>query len=63
MKEKSKEIKGLETSIIRVGTVSSITCHWMPTLIKGFQKNYPKVQFLFHQGDYTLIPEWISAGC
>ncbi|MCD7904883.1 MAG: LysR family transcriptional regulator [Clostridiales bacterium] len=60
--EKANEIKGLETGIIRVGTISSITCHWMPTLIKGFQKKYPNVQFLFHQGDYTLIPEWIRTG-
>ena len=62
MREKANEIKGLETGIIRVGTISSITCHWMPALIKGFQKKYPNVQFLFHQGDYTLIPEWIRAG-
>lgn len=62
MLEKSNEIKGLETGIIRVGTISSITCHWMPQLIKGFQKRYPHVQFLFHQGDYTLIPEWIRTG-
>ena len=48
--------------MIRVGTISSITCHWMPQLIKGFQENYPNVQFLFHQGDYTLIPEWIKSG-
>ena len=38
MQEKAKEIKGLETGIIRVGTISSITCHWMPGLIRGFQK-------------------------
>ncbi|MCD8015328.1 MAG: LysR family transcriptional regulator [Lachnospiraceae bacterium] len=62
MLEKANEIKGLETGIIRVGTISSITCHWMPDLIKGFQKIYPHVQFLFHQGDYTLIPEWINTG-
>lgn len=62
MQEKAKEIKGLETGIIRVGTISSITCHWMPGLIKGFQKIYPHVQFLFHQGDYTTIPEWIRTG-
>ncbi|MCD8196557.1 MAG: LysR family transcriptional regulator [Lachnospiraceae bacterium] len=62
MQEKANEIKGLETGIIRVGTISSITCHWMPGLIKGFQKIYPHVQFLFHQGDYTLIPEWINTG-
>lgn len=62
MREKANEIKGLETGIIRIGTISSITCHWMPALIKGFKKKYPNVQFLFHQGDYTLIPEWIRAG-
>lgn len=62
MQEKANEIKGLETGIIRVGTISSITCHWMPKLIKGFQALYPHVQFLFHQGDYTLIPEWIKTG-
>lgn len=62
MQDKSNEIKGLETGIIRVGTISSITCHWMPQLIKGFQERYPHVQFLFHQGDYTLIPEWIRTG-
>lgn len=62
MQEKAKEIRGLETGIIRVGTISSITCHWMPLLIKGFQEIYPRVQFLFHQGDYTTIPEWIRTG-
>lgn len=62
MQEKSREIKGLETGIIRVGTLTSITCHWMPQLIRGFQEQYPHVQFLFHQGDYTSIPEWIRTG-
>lgn len=52
----------LRTGTIRVGTMSSVTCHWMPQLIKGFQEQYPQVQFLFHQGDHTLIPEWIRAG-
>lgn len=62
MLEKTIEIKGLETGIIRVGTISSITCHWFPQLIKGFQELYPHVQFLFHQGDYSSIEEWIKIG-
>ena len=62
MRNKADEVKGLKTGIIRVGTVSSITCHWMPQLIRGFKERYPHVQFLFHQGDYTLIPEWIQTG-
>ena len=52
MQEKAKEIRGLEAGLIRIGTISSITCHWMPQLIRKFQLRYPNVQFLFHQGDY-----------
>lgn len=62
LQEKANEIRGLETGIIRVGTIGSITCHWMPQLIKGFQQLYPNVQFLFHQGDYSSIQEWIKMG-
>ena len=62
MQEKANEIKGIETGVIRVGTISSVTCHWMPQLMSGFKEEYPNVQFLFHQGDYTLIPEWIASG-
>ncbi|MGL5435316.1 MAG: LysR family transcriptional regulator [Lachnospiraceae bacterium] len=62
MQEIAKEIKGLETGIIRIGTISSISCHWLPALIKEFSKFYPKVQFVLHQGDYTTIPEWVRTG-
>lgn len=62
MQEKAMEIKGLETGIIRVGTITSVTCQWMPLLIKGFQELYPNVQFVFHDGDYTSIQEWIKTG-
>lgn len=62
MQEKTKEIKGLESGVIRIGTISSITCHWMPQLIKEFQALYPNVQFILHQGDYSSIQEWIKVG-
>lgn len=62
MQTKAEEIRGLDTGIVRVGTLTSITCHWMPQLIRDFQKQYPHVQFIFHQGDYTSIPEWIRTG-
>ncbi len=62
MQEKANEIKGIETGVIRVGTISSVTCHWLPQLIKGFKEKYPNVEFVFHQGDYTSIQEWIRIG-
>lgn len=62
MLEKSNEIKGLESGVIRIGTISSITCHWLPNLMKDFQELYPNVQFVLHQGDYSSIQEWIKVG-
>ena len=62
MQGKANEITGLETGVIRIGTISSITCHWMPQLIKEFQALYPNVQFTLHQGDYSSIQEWIKVG-
>lgn len=62
MQEKVSEIKDLDTGIIRIGTISSISYQWMPELVKGFQECYPNVQFVFYQGDYSSIQEWIKTG-
>jgi len=62
LQEKAKEIRGLDTGIIRIGTISSITCHWLPQLLKEFQEQYLNVQFILHQGDYSSIQEWIKVG-
>lgn len=62
MQEKTQEIKGLETGVIRIGTLASISCHWMPMLLKEFTEQYPRVQFVLHQGDYSSIQEWIKIG-
>ena len=60
--EKVKEIRGLETGVVRMGTLASISAHWIPRLLKDFQNLYPNVEFVIHQGDYTSIQEWIKTG-
>ncbi len=62
MQEKVKEIRGLETGIIRMGTLASISAHWMPKLLKEFKAMYPDVEFVIHQGDYTSIQNAIKTG-
>lgn len=59
MQELIKEIRGLESGVIRIGTLSSISCHWLPPLIRDFQEQYPNVEFVLHQGDNNSIPEWV----
>ena len=43
MQEMVKEIKGLESGVIKIGTFSSVSAHWLPKLIKKFQIQYPNV--------------------
>ncbi len=62
VQEKINEIKGLKTGTIRMGTLASISAHWLPGLLKEFQEQYPEVEFVIHQGDYTSIYEWIKTG-
>lgn len=56
------ELKGLQSGLIRIGTFSSVATHWLPNIIKAFQKDYPNIDYELLLGDYTEIEEWIRTG-
>ena len=56
------DLHGLQSGIIRIGTISSIATHWLPNIIKAFQKDYPGIDYELLLGDYTEIEEWIREG-
>lgn len=56
------ELNGLQSGLIRIGTFSSVTTHWLPNIIKAFQKDYPNIDYEFLLGDYTEIESWILEG-
>lgn len=58
--DRAAEIKGLQSATVKIGTISSISAHWLPPLIKHFQQQYPGVHFTLLQGDYTTIPQWVD---
>lgn len=62
MRRSADEICGLESGIVRIGTVSSVSCHWLPKVIGDFWKDHPNIQIVLHQGDYTSICEWVRTG-
>ena len=57
-----EELHGMQAGLIRVGTFSSVATHWLPNMIKLFQKDYPKIRFELLLGDYTEIEAWILDG-
>lgn len=56
------QLKGLETGLIRIGTISSVATHWLPPIIKAFQQDYPHIDYLIQLGDYDEIEGWIQKG-
>ncbi len=62
MRHTADEIRGLDSGIVRIGTVSSVSCHWLPGIIRTFWQEHPNIQIVLHQGDYTSIPEWVRTG-
>lgn len=56
------DMQGLQSGIIRIGTFSSVATHWLPNIIREFQKDYPGIDYELLLGDYTEIEEWISIG-
>lgn len=56
------ELNGLQSGLIRIGTFSSVATHWLPNIIRKFQKDYPHIDYELLLSDYTEIEEWILEG-
>lgn len=59
---KHKEMLGMENSLIRIGTFTSVSRNILPELMKRFKEIYPNVNFVLSQGEYTSIERWILDG-
>ncbi len=62
LRMEAESLRGLDSGIIRIGTFSSVATHWLPNIIKEFQKDYPNIDYELLMGDYTEIEKWISEG-
>lgn len=62
LQEEVDELNGIQSGLIRIGTFSSVATHWLPRIIKEFQKDYPNIEYEMLLGDYTEIEEWIATG-
>jgi len=56
------DLHDIQSGIIRIGTFSSVTTHWLPNIMKNFKKDYPGIDFELLIGDYTEIENWIIEG-
>ena len=58
-----REIHGVQTGLVQVGTFTTVSDAWLPGLLTSFGKLYPNVSFkLMHSESYDEIEEWIRHG-
>ena len=63
LREKQKEMLGLRSGVLRIGTIASVSCNWLPELMQGFKKKYADVQFFLQQQlTYTGVAKLIREG-
>lgn len=62
LREKQREMKGMENSTIHIGTFTSVSRNILPSLIMRFKEHYPGVNFVLSQGEYTSIGKWVQNG-
>ena len=55
-------IRGLDAGVVRVATFTSVGVHWLPGMIKSFQKKYPNIEFNLLNGDYYDLEHWLTDG-
>lgn len=62
LRQTASSIRGLDYGTVRIGTFTSVAVHWLPSMIKLFQNDYPNVEIKLMNGDYHDVDQWLSEG-
>ena len=62
LRQTASSIRGLESGTVRIGAFTSVAVHWLPPILKEFQRDYPKVDFRLFNGDYHDVEQWLTDG-
>ncbi len=57
-----RDIRGLGSGRIRIGTFSSVATHWLPHVISRFKADNPGIEYELLIGDYWEIEAWVREG-
>ena len=61
--QSAASLKGMDAGLVKVATFSSVSVHWLPSILQSFGQQYPNIEFEVVTGDfYDQIEEWILKG-
>ena len=55
-------MSGLESGLIRIGTVTSVATHWLPSIVKRFREDYPNIDYEITTRGYSEVERMIAEG-
>lgn len=55
-------ITSLDSGYIRIGTIQSISYHWLPDILKHFSEAYPNIRFELTVDGFNPLKEMIDSG-
>ena len=58
--ELATEINGLLIGSVTIAAYSSIATHWLPAVIRAFQKDYPHVSIRLMEGIWQEVSAWLD---
>ncbi|MDF2568712.1 MAG: hdfR 1 [Sporomusa sp.] len=62
LRQEIAAIKNLDTGIVRLGTLSSVSAQWLPGILAYFNERYPHIEVKTYLGCYDEMDTWISNG-
>lgn len=58
----ASSLTSLESGYIRIGTIQSISYHWLPDILKHFSALYPNIRFEMTVDGFSPLKEKLQAG-
>lgn len=55
----ASEIKGLNTGSVTIAAYSSISSHWLPSVIKEFKELFPQIELHLMEGIRQEVDQWL----
>lgn len=60
LRQEAASIKSVNTGIVRLGTLSSVSIQWLPGILSQFNETYPLIEVKTYLGCYDEMSDWIS---
>lgn len=61
-REQLSRVKNVEAGTVRIGSFTSLSCHWLPQRLRLFGERWPHIQFELKLGSTKEIADWTRSG-